>query len=407
MIPSQAAVRALQLHADGWTLSAIARHLGHDRKTVRLYLAGRRDPGQPRTGTIDAFSQFGSYATERLRQDPHLSAAGLHRELLTLDYTVSYSSLTRSLRLRGLPTECTACRDDVLPAFTQRPSLLHDLHPRQHLPIRVPPIAGQTIASFLDQVAAGNHLPVAVVLAHLPTRFGYQYRTHDDLAPGRLPPPERCDVEALAELTGIPPDTLSQALPALTTRHPDPTVPMRLTSACRRCTARRGLRAPIPVHLPALQRLCTRHRIWLGHTRQIDITSLGPDIVAATRRSLRLALRHGPARVVLAETIARVAVRRHLTHGSTHARAQRGATGIDLPASLHDDEDLFAAVTYSDVITIAAALLAVKDRAAWATMADTLVPRPDGSVRMAIPPSDRAPESLSMTNDHKIACHSI
>jgi hypothetical protein len=75
--------------------------------------------------------------------------------------------------------------------------------------------------------------------------------------------------------------------------------------------------------------------------------------------------------------------------------------------ALHDDEDLFAAATYSDVIAIAAALLVVKEPAAWAATADTLAPRLDGSVRMAIPPADRTSESPSVTSDHGIACHSI
>lgn len=395
MIPSQAAVQARQLHADGWNLSAIARRLGHDRKTVRLYLTGRRDPGQPRAGAIDAFGPFDAYATDRLRQDPHLSAVALHRELLALDYTGSYSALTRSLRLRGMLTEC-ACRDDTLPALTQRPSLLHHLHPRQRLPIRVPPIAGQTIASFLDQVAAGNHLPVAAVLAHLSAWFGYRYRTHHDLAVGRLPPPDRRDVEALATLTGVHTDALSRALPALTDQHPDPAAPIRLTSACRRCTARHGLHTPIPVHLPALQRLCPRHRIWLGHTRQIDITALGlsPDVMAATRRTVRLARRHSPARVLLAETIARHTVRRYLAQNPSHALARRCAAAIDRCPTLHDHEDLLATATHSNVIALASVLLPVKDPATWAAAADALVPQLEGSPRMANPPGDRASDHI-------------
>ena len=34
----------------GWSISAIARHLGRDRKTVRSYLAGERVPGRRRAG---------------------------------------------------------------------------------------------------------------------------------------------------------------------------------------------------------------------------------------------------------------------------------------------------------------------------------------------------------------------
>ncbi len=29
------------LHRQGWTISAIARHLGRDRRTIRAYLGGR------------------------------------------------------------------------------------------------------------------------------------------------------------------------------------------------------------------------------------------------------------------------------------------------------------------------------------------------------------------------------
>lgn len=38
-------VEASALRQQGWTISAIARHLGLDRKTVRDYLEGKRVPG--------------------------------------------------------------------------------------------------------------------------------------------------------------------------------------------------------------------------------------------------------------------------------------------------------------------------------------------------------------------------
>ncbi len=40
-------VEADALFKRGWTVSAIARHLGRDRKTVRSYLIGRADTGRP------------------------------------------------------------------------------------------------------------------------------------------------------------------------------------------------------------------------------------------------------------------------------------------------------------------------------------------------------------------------
>ena len=42
MIPEHAAHQAITLAERGWNLSEIARHLGHDRKTIRIYLNGSR-----------------------------------------------------------------------------------------------------------------------------------------------------------------------------------------------------------------------------------------------------------------------------------------------------------------------------------------------------------------------------
>ena len=39
-------VQAQALRTQGWSISAIARHLGRDRKTIRDYLTGRRTPGE-------------------------------------------------------------------------------------------------------------------------------------------------------------------------------------------------------------------------------------------------------------------------------------------------------------------------------------------------------------------------
>jgi hypothetical protein len=189
----------------------MARHIGHDLKTVRIYLTGARVPGQPRSDTSDLFGPYHAYAARRLHEDPHLSATALHRELADLDYTGSYSALTRSLRQRDLLPDCPACRQDRLPKITKRASLLHHLHPHQRLPIRVAPVFRQTIASYLDQVATVHHLPAATLLAHLPPWFRSQYRVHDDLAghtPARLG-----DTEALARLTGNDPRPWSGQFP--------------------------------------------------------------------------------------------------------------------------------------------------------------------------------------------------
>jgi hypothetical protein len=42
----------------GWTIAAIARHLGRDPKTIRAYLDGDRAPGQRRSSRPDPFAPF-------------------------------------------------------------------------------------------------------------------------------------------------------------------------------------------------------------------------------------------------------------------------------------------------------------------------------------------------------------
>ena len=46
MLTRENDVEVHALHNRGWTISAIARHTGHDRKTIRAYLNGERTPGQ-------------------------------------------------------------------------------------------------------------------------------------------------------------------------------------------------------------------------------------------------------------------------------------------------------------------------------------------------------------------------
>ena len=48
----------------GWTISAIARHLGRDRKTVRAYLNGERDAGRAQARPTDPFDPFVDYCRD-------------------------------------------------------------------------------------------------------------------------------------------------------------------------------------------------------------------------------------------------------------------------------------------------------------------------------------------------------
>ncbi|MGI8760758.1 MAG: IS21 family transposase [Jatrophihabitantaceae bacterium] len=97
------------LRRQGWTISAIARHLERDRKTVRSYLAGREAGVRVRSGP-DLFESFAAYCAQRLGDDPHLWASRLFDELLELGYGQSYPTMTRQIRARGLRPACERCR---------------------------------------------------------------------------------------------------------------------------------------------------------------------------------------------------------------------------------------------------------------------------------------------------------
>lgn len=96
------------LRRQGWSISAIARHLGHDRKTIRAYLAGREAGVRARSGP-DPFEPYAAYVRQRLADDPHLWASTLYDELLELGYERSYPTMTRAVRARGLRPACEPC----------------------------------------------------------------------------------------------------------------------------------------------------------------------------------------------------------------------------------------------------------------------------------------------------------
>jgi hypothetical protein len=58
------------LHQRGWTISAIARHLERDRKTVRAYIRGERRPGVRRRSTPDVLGAFGRRWANRYQKVP-------------------------------------------------------------------------------------------------------------------------------------------------------------------------------------------------------------------------------------------------------------------------------------------------------------------------------------------------
>jgi transposase len=93
----------------GWSISAIARHLGRDRKTVRAYAAGERQPGVRRRPAPDPLERFVPYLAARFLDDPHLWLTALFDEVVPLGFSRSYPTFVRAVRRHGLRPHCEAC----------------------------------------------------------------------------------------------------------------------------------------------------------------------------------------------------------------------------------------------------------------------------------------------------------
>ena len=90
----------LELHRKGVNVSAIARRVGLDRKTVRRYIAQGLEPPSygPRQPRITQLRAFESFLRQRRAEFPQLTGRRLHRELRDLGYTGGYTILTDLLR---------------------------------------------------------------------------------------------------------------------------------------------------------------------------------------------------------------------------------------------------------------------------------------------------------------------
>lgn len=106
----------VEIHAlarRGWSISAIARHTGRDRKTIRRYLAGEGARGV-RAPAPSCLDPFRPYIAARFGDDPHLLLSVLHRELAAEGFDRCYSSLVKEVRrleLRPVCPSCKHCRD--------------------------------------------------------------------------------------------------------------------------------------------------------------------------------------------------------------------------------------------------------------------------------------------------------
>ena len=89
-----------ELHAQGVSISAIARQTGLDRKTVRRHLAAGIQPPVygPRAPQGALLDPYKAYLQARLAEYPGLSGSRLLRELQAQGYLGGYTILTDYLR---------------------------------------------------------------------------------------------------------------------------------------------------------------------------------------------------------------------------------------------------------------------------------------------------------------------
>jgi transposase len=109
MLAWEDCVEAQALRTRGWSISAIADHLGHDRKTIRVYLNGERRPGERKPARAEAMEDFLDDCRQRLADDPHLWSTTLFDEVVDLGFAGSYQAFTASIRRHELRPRCQAC----------------------------------------------------------------------------------------------------------------------------------------------------------------------------------------------------------------------------------------------------------------------------------------------------------
>ena len=306
MLPLDRVEQIFLLHRDGLSSTQIARQLGHSAFTVRAYLRGQRTPGRSQAfSRPDPFTDtFADYCRQRLAEDPHLPPSALLRELAELGFRGSRATFYRKLTRHQLlpPNRQRSQAQDQTPQATAETFRFPACIPRHApaLPRSVSPITGETLVSYLTRLAHANHLSLTEVLAILPAWFSTKTSNSDDRAQHHMLIPAAAEaLEALARVASAAPASLTRALPAFAAdigAHS----PVRATTACRRCTARRGILQPVPVHLPAHYKVCTRHGIWLSDAGQphLDLAAC-PEITTAQHRANRLLRRHTSQQLTL------------------------------------------------------------------------------------------------------------
>ena len=174
----------LELHRQGVSISAIARRVALDRKTVRRYIAQGLEPPSygPRQPRISQLRAFEPYLRQRLVAFPQLTGRRLHRELRDLGYSGGYSILTDLLRgIRPVAVSPFEVRFETPPGRQAQVDFAHF----------------QTV--FTDEPGVERIIWLfSMVLGHSRMLWG-RFVLHQDLQPLL-----RCHAAAFEALGGVP-----------------------------------------------------------------------------------------------------------------------------------------------------------------------------------------------------------
>jgi transposase len=107
MLTQEEDMEIAALRGRGWSVSAIARHTGRDRKTIKAYLEGR---AKRRGRAPSVLERYRAYLEARFKDDPHVLGSVLFREVVGLGFDRSYQTFTRELRVLELRPACECCR---------------------------------------------------------------------------------------------------------------------------------------------------------------------------------------------------------------------------------------------------------------------------------------------------------
>jgi len=346
MLPRDRAELIMAEHAAGKSIRKVAAAYGHSTQTVRDYVLGRRTPGEP-AARDDEFASFAPYCRRRLADDPHLRTPTLLAELSVLGFDGSRSTFYRALERHGIQTHpCPDCHPASMSGYSLPAA---DRNPRPPpLPVPAAPVTGETLASFLGRLAAVNRTSPAALLEILPPWFRVKTRWHDDRwQPGNLIPWAGDAATRLAVISGSTAEAVKNALPAFSGEHGRP---LRATVACQLCAAARGIRQPVPVHLPAHQQLCARHGIWLSGpgTPQFSVRGC-PDILDAERRACRLLRRCTIEQLIYARIQAPADQAEHAWKRRTAALIESNPRSVTQTSP----QALFQAAAYPDAVAAA------------------------------------------------------